>query len=63
MSRKQIGRNTGKSGRVNVSGSELQKLGLDIGDAVEVDIAESTDVARALIESKDADCFLIVTPA
>jgi len=63
MSRKQIGRNTGNSGRINVSGSELQKLGAEIGDAVEVEVAASQDIAQALINNKDADTFLIVTPA
>lgn len=63
MTRKQIGRNTGNSGRINVSGSELQKLGLEIGDAVEVEAAASVDVAHALIDSKDTETFLIVTPA
>lgn len=63
MSRKQIGRNTGNSGRINVSGSELQKLGADIGDAVDVEVAASADIAHAVIDSKDADTFLIVTPA
>ncbi len=63
MVRKQIGRNTGKSGRINLSGSELAKLGVDIGDAVDVDIAESENVAQALIDSKNSERFLIVTPA
>lgn len=62
MAQKKIGRNTGESGRVNVSGSELDQLGLAIGSAVDVDIAESKDIAQALIDSKDADRFLIVTP-
>jgi len=63
MVRKQVGRNTGQSGRVNVSGSELTKLGVDIGDAVDVDVAESETVAQALIQSKNSERFLIVTPA
>jgi antitoxin component of MazEF toxin-antitoxin module len=63
MSRKQIGRNTGNSGRINVSGAELQKLGVEIGDAVEVEVAASEDIAYALIDNKDEDTFLIVTPA
>jgi hypothetical protein len=62
MVQKKIGRNTGESGRVNISGSELDQLGLAIGSAVDVDVAESRDVAQALIDSKDADRFLIVTP-
>ncbi|QRV16317.1 hypothetical protein JMJ58_05340 [Haloterrigena salifodinae] len=63
MTRKKIGRNTGKSGRINVSGSELDKLGVDIGDAVEVDVVDAKEIAHALIDSKDADEFIIVTPA
>jgi hypothetical protein len=62
MAQKKIGRNTGESGRVNVSGSELDQLGLAIGSAVDVDVAESKDVAQALIDSKDAEHFLIITP-
>lgn len=62
MAQKTIGRNTGNSGRVNVSGSELDQLGLAIGSAVDVDVAESRDIAQALIDSKDAERFLIVTP-
>jgi len=63
MTRKKIGRNTGQSGRINVSGSELDKLGIDIGDAVEVDVVDAKEIAHALIDSKDADEFIIVTPA
>lgn len=62
MVQKKIGRNTGESGRVNISGSELDQLGLIIGSAVDVDVAESKDIAQALIDSKDAERFLIVTP-
>ena len=39
MTRKQVGRNAGNSGRINVSGSELDTLGLEIGDAVDDEIA------------------------
>lgn len=63
MTRKKIGRNTGQSGRINVSGSELDKLGVDIGDAIEVDVVDAKEIAHALIDSKDADEFIIVTPA
>lgn len=62
MTRKSITRNAGNSGRVNISGSELETLGADIGDTVEVDVVDATDVAHALIDSKDTDRFLIVTP-
>ncbi|ACM58810.1 conserved hypothetical protein (plasmid) [Halorubrum lacusprofundi ATCC 49239] len=63
MTRKQVGRNTGNSGRINVSGSELEELGIDIGDAVDVDVVDAKEVAHAIIDSKDAEEFLIVTPA
>ena len=62
MTRKQVGRNTGQSGRINVSGSELDQLGVEIGDAVDVEVVDSKEVARALIDSKETDEFLIVTP-
>ncbi len=63
MTRKQVGRNTGQSGRINVSGSELNKLGINIGDAVEVDVADAKNIAHAIIDSADSEEFLIVTPA
>lgn len=62
MTRKSIARNSGNSGRVNISGSELENLEAEIGDDVDVDVADTKDVAHALIDSKDTDCFLIVTP-
>lgn len=62
MIQKQIGENTGNSGRINVSGSELQKPGAEFGDAVEVEVAASADIARALVNSEDEYAFHIVTP-
>ncbi len=62
MTRKTIARNAGDSGRVNISGSELEKLEAEIGDDVDVDIAGAKEVAHAIIDSKDTDRFLIVTP-
>jgi antitoxin component of MazEF toxin-antitoxin module len=62
MTRKSIARNSGNSGRVNISGSELEELEAEIGDDVDVDVADTKDVAHALIDSKDTDRFLIVTP-
>lgn len=62
MTRKTIGRNSGNSGRVNISGSELEMLEAGIGDDVDVDVADTKDVAHAIIDSKDTDQFLIVTP-
>jgi len=63
MTRKQVGRNTGNSGRINLSGSELEKLGVEIGDDVDVDVVDAKGIAHALIDSKDSEEFLIVTPA
>ena len=63
MTRRQVGRNAGNSGRISVSGSELDKLGLAVGDAVDVEIADATAVVHALIDSKYSDEFIIVTPA
>lgn len=63
MARKQIGRNTGNSGRINLSGSELDKLGAEIGDAIDVEVVDAKTVAHALIDSKDTEEFVIVTPA
>ena len=62
MTRKSIARNSGNSGRVNISGSELEDLEAEIGDDIDIDVADTKDVAHALIDSKDADQFLIVTP-
>ncbi len=62
MSLKKVGRNAGDSGRINVSGDELAQLDLAIGDAVEVNVADDKGVAHALIDSKDTDQFLIVSP-
>ncbi|GGL45134.1 hypothetical protein GCM10009037_30650 [Halarchaeum grantii] len=63
MTRKQVGRNTGNSGRINVSGSELEELGVEIGDEVDIDVVDAKEVAHAIIDSKDSEEFLIVTPA
>lgn len=62
MSKKTIARNTGNSGRVNISGDELEKLETEIGDDVDVDVTDTKDVAHAIIDSKDTERFLIVTP-
>ena len=60
---KQIGRKTGRPGRINVSGDELDKLDLAISDDVEADVIDAKEVARALIDSTDAERFLTVTSA
>ncbi|WP_136718627.1 hypothetical protein [Halorientalis salina] len=62
MTRKKIGRNTGNSGRINISGSELEKLDVEIGDKVDVDVVDDKEIAHALINSKESDEFLIVIP-
>lgn len=63
MTRKPVGRDTGQSGHINVSGSELDQLDVEIGDDVDIGVVDSREVTRALIDSKDTDEFLIVTPA
>ena len=57
MTRKQVGRNVGNSERINVSGSELDTLGLEISDAVDVEVTDTTVVAHALIDNKDRTNF------
>ncbi|WP_160135556.1 hypothetical protein [Halococcus salsus] len=63
MVQKKVGHNSGESGRINVSGRELNQLGLTTDSLVNLDIAESKDIAHAVIDSKDTERFLIVTPA
>ena len=63
MTWKQIGRNAANSGRINVSGSPHQQLEVEIGDAADVEVATSADIARATIDTTDAEMFLIVIPA
>jgi hypothetical protein len=61
MAHKKIAKNQGESGRVNLSGSELEQFGSEIGDEVGVDVAESPAVAKAMIDTKDADRFIIIS--
>ncbi|ELY89368.1 hypothetical protein [Natrialba taiwanensis] len=61
MTRKRIGQNTGNSGRVNLSGLELQKFGADVGDSVKVDIAESKSIAHAMVDNSNYGEFVIVS--
>lgn len=63
MTRRTIARNSWKSGRVNVSGSGLNSLGIGISDEIIVDAVGSKAVAHALIDTRDTDQFLIVTSA
>jgi len=61
MTEKTIGQNTGRSGRVNLSGAELNKFSADVGDSIKVDIAESKDIAHAIIDNSDRGEFVIVS--
>lgn len=61
MTRKQIGKNTGKSGRVSLSGPELDKFDAEVGESIKVDIAESKEIAHALINNSDRGEFIIVS--
>jgi antitoxin component of MazEF toxin-antitoxin module len=62
MPRKTIARNSGNSGRVNISGSKLNELEAEIGDDVDVDVPDTKEVAHAIIDSKETDRFLVITP-
>jgi len=61
MAQKKIAKNQGDSGRVNLSGSELEHFGGDIGDSIIVDVAESTAIAKAMIDSKDSNSYIIIS--
>jgi hypothetical protein len=61
MSRKQVGESTGNSGWIDVSGSELAQLGVEVGDTVDVDVADAKQIAHAIIDSKEPNESLIVT--
>jgi hypothetical protein len=61
MTQKTVGQNTGNSGRVNLSGPELEKFGASVGDSIKVDIAESKDIACAIIDNSSQDEFVIVS--
>ena len=60
---KKVAKNSGRSGRINLSSDELTRLGVNVGDDVQIDVAESKAVARAIVESRDTDAFLIVSRA
>jgi hypothetical protein len=61
MPQKTIGQNTGLSGRVNLSGPELEQFDAEVGDPIKVDIAESKAIAKAIIENSSEDEFVIVS--
>jgi len=62
MAHKIIARNPGNFGRVNVSASDLEKLEAETSDDIDIDVADTEDVAQTFIDSKDVDRFLITTP-
>ncbi len=57
MVRKQVGRNTGQSDQINLSESEPTKIGMNIGDAVGVDVVQSEAVAQTLLKIKTQEGF------
>jgi len=61
MTQKTIGQNTGESGRVNLSGPELEKFDAEVGDPIKIDIAESKAIAKAIIENSATPEFVIVS--
>jgi hypothetical protein len=61
MTRKTIGQNTGKSGRVSLSGTKIGKFDSTVDDARKVDIAESKAIARAISDNADHDVFVSVS--
>lgn len=60
---KKVAKNNGNSGRINLSSDELHRLGVEVGDDVRIDVADSKQVARAIIDSRDTDAFVIVSKA
>lgn len=60
---KKVAKNSGRSGRVNLSSDELSRLGVEVGDDVRIDVAESPAVAKAIIDSRETDAFLIISEA
>ena len=61
MAKKTIAQNAGNSGRINLSGHELEQFDASIGDQVKVDIAESKKIAKAIVMNSDYDEFVIVS--
>lgn len=61
MAQKQIAKNTGRSGRVNLSGPELHQFGAEVGSPIKIDVAESKAIAHALIDNSDTEEFVIVS--
>jgi hypothetical protein len=46
---------------VNLSGPELNKFIADVGDPIKVDVAESKDIAHAIIDNSTHGEFVIVS--
>lgn len=61
MSHKKVGRNTGQSGRINPSGSELKTHVPNIGIAVQFESIDFEEISQKVIENKDTDGFLTVS--
>ncbi len=61
MTKKTISPNAGNSGRISLSGPELKQFDADVGDHVKVDVAESTEIAEAIIKTRDHEEFVIVS--
>lgn len=61
MVQKKIAQNQGDSGRVNLSGSELDQFGGDIGDDITVDVADSPAIAKAMIDNKNSNSYIIIS--
>jgi len=61
MTQKTIGQNTGQSGRVNLSGPELEQFDVEVGDTIKVDVAESKGIAKAIVENSTESEFVIVS--
>jgi len=61
MTKKTIGQNASNSGRISLSGPELEQLDASIGDQVKVDIDESKEIAKATVMNSNHDEFVIVS--
>jgi hypothetical protein len=61
MSYKQVAKNTGRSGRVNLSGPELEKFGSEVGEQIQIDIAESKAIAHAIVDNSDSEELIIIS--
>ncbi|MFC7230020.1 hypothetical protein N0B31_21720 (plasmid) [Salinirubellus salinus] len=46
---------------MNLSGPELDKFDAEVGEPIKIDIAESKEIAHALINNSDRGEFIIVS--